>query len=343
MDTSHQLPDGIDPRHKIFIGIAVMMTFLSTVFASLRIASQLVSIKLKWDDWLCVGAVICAYGDLVCIVLVATVAQDGHHVQQYDHATLAKRMQILLANNVIYNTAISLVRASILLFYRRIFMNSTPFTYATLVMGALIVGFWLSTFFSLIFTYSPAEAQWMPWMPHTKISTSAYWLTTGILNILYEVIILSMPQPLIWRMNMTFRRRVLVSFVFALGGFVCLTSIVRVYAITGVDEADPTYTLFMPDLLTTTELNMSIICACLPMLPNLVKHLTRRYYGLKSRNPYHVISLMSGRRERVDAFDLVGVPSVYVRTDVIVEWEGRGYPKSKSREQDLHWDSYYDG
>ncbi|KAL4935725.1 hypothetical protein BDV06DRAFT_228558 [Aspergillus oleicola] len=265
MESQSQLPEGISSSPKVYIGTSAIMTFLSTVFVGLRLSARILTIKIKQDDWACVGALVFGYGLLITTVLLATIGHRGYDRELYDQSTLAIGNKLILANNIIYTMSVSLAKISVLLFYRRIFAPSKPFLQATVAMGALVIGYWVAAIFGLIFAYSPIEAQFEPWLPNKSINTEALWMSTGIINMLLDISILLMPQPLVWRLQMSCRRKTLLSIVFSLGSFVCIASILRVYYI-----SDITNNLYFIGMWTMIETNMSIICFCLPLLPSLV-------------------------------------------------------------------------
>ena len=53
----------------------------------------------------------------------------------------------------------------------------------------------------------------------------------GALNILTDLMILSIPMPLVWKLQADVWRRLSLAFTFLLGGFVVFASIYRFYTI----------------------------------------------------------------------------------------------------------------
>ncbi|PWY90617.1 hypothetical protein BO94DRAFT_593529 [Aspergillus sclerotioniger CBS 115572] len=347
------LPDQISPHYVVFIGVGAMMTFLSTASVAIRFVSRVLTISVKWDDWACLGALVFAYGFMITTVVVAIVGRAGYHIAQYDAHTLEKYLQIALANNILYNNSVSLAKVSILLFYRRIFAVSRLFTIVFWALGALIAGYWFSAVGGLIFSTNPIDAQWKAWIPHTNIKDKTFWIAMGIANILLDFTLLCIPQPFVWRLHQTRQRKLLLSLVFCLGGFVCVTSIVRLYYLATVSMDDLTCTLTTPGIWTLVETNMTIICACLPTIPGLVQYLKRcsdtngsskrsnAYlvpsakkflfdYGRFNRSPKS--SSTQGLYTDIEAgcpsenFQLGDVRSVHVQTDLQVKWDNRSGP-----------------
>lgn len=105
-----------------------------------------------------------------------------------------------------------------LLFYRRFFDVYDTFRVLSWVTGFFVFGSFISAVLCLIFTTSPVEAQWETWLPHTTIHAKDLWVAAGVINAILDVVILCLPQPLLWRLHLSPGRKVLVSGVFCLGG-----------------------------------------------------------------------------------------------------------------------------
>ncbi len=60
-------------------------------------------------------------------------------------------------------------------------------------------------------------------------------MTNGVLSFVGDLIILSLPIPMIWGLQIDTRRKAALSAMFLLGGFVCLTSILRFIALAHIN------------------------------------------------------------------------------------------------------------
>ena len=233
-------PDHISHKIVVFLGITGAMTLLATASVILRFTSRKLTLFCYWDDWASLGALALSYGVLTTIALSATAGGAGYPVNEYSLLQLEKYLQasddaiysmfkpgislvltsgkIVLANNVLYNASVTLSKASVLLLYCRIFTVDRSLLIWTRVVGGIVMGYFLAAEFGLVFAYSPVEAQWKVWIPHTSINNKKFWLAMAIVNILLDVIILCLPQARVWRLHLSIHRKVLVSMVFMLGG-----------------------------------------------------------------------------------------------------------------------------
>ncbi|KAF7442273.1 hypothetical protein A1F97_04541 [Pyrenophora tritici-repentis] len=233
-------PDEISHSYVVFIGITSAMTALATACVIARFASRLKTISLWWDDWAILASLVFAYGFLTTTVLVATVGGAGYHISEYSLAQLEKYLKIALANNVIYNASITLSKASVLLFYRRMFSVDRRLAISVNITAFILVGYFFAAAGGLIFSNNPIVGQWNLAVPSTSINNRAFWLAMAIVNISLDVIILALPQARVWTLQLSRTRKILISLVFLLGGLVCIMSIVRITSLLTIEIADLT-------------------------------------------------------------------------------------------------------
>ncbi|KAL9115283.1 MAG: hypothetical protein Q9187_007339 [Circinaria calcarea] len=83
-------------------------------------------------------------------------------------------------------------------------------------------------------------------------------------NILADITILCMPIRQVWKLQLDRRSKVALTFIFLLGSFVCVASIIRVTALFQIDNADPTSNW------SSLEFALAVVSASLPTLRPLV-------------------------------------------------------------------------
>ncbi|KAH8714029.1 hypothetical protein GQ44DRAFT_625283, partial [Phaeosphaeriaceae sp. PMI808] len=255
----------------VFIDITSAMTALATASVIARFVSRLKTISLWWDDWAILASLVFAYGYLTTTILVATVRGAGYHIFEYSLAQLEKYLKIALANNVIYNASITMSKASVLLFYRRIFFVDRWLARSVNTTAFVLTGYFFAAAGGLIFLNNPIVGQWNLAIPSESINNKVFWLAMAIINIFFDVIILALPQARVCKLQLSRTKKILVSLVFLLGGLVCIMSIIRITSLLTIEIADLTYTLTTPGIWTMVKMGTSIICACLPMIPGLFR------------------------------------------------------------------------
>ena len=127
--------------------------------------------------------------------------------------------QLIIPASVTYALTITLVKVSILLLYRRIFV--TPkFRRATLVMGAISVAWGFITILGQIFLCRPISAAWDPNALFTDkcLNVQAYLRGVTISNLLIDVIILCLPIYMVLKLQLPVRKKIVLAGIFMVGG-----------------------------------------------------------------------------------------------------------------------------
>ena len=132
---------------------------------------------------------------------------------------------------------------------------------------------WLACFLDTIFQCTPVQAQWDSSIRNAKcqnLKTAA--LATAFSNMILDVVFLLLPLPMIWGLHLDRKFKLSITGIFLLGGFVCATSIVRIYAIftSNYSKADVTWDGYAVNLWSTVESCCSVIAACLPTMRPLI-------------------------------------------------------------------------
>lgn len=116
-----------------------------------------------------------------------------------------------------------------------------------------------------IFQCTPIHRAWNRTLPGHCIDIAKSWYGNAGYSIAMDLIILLLPMPMIASLQLPFGQKAALMFVFALGGFVTITSILRMTTISiSTQTPDTTYDI-ASTLWTFIEANVGIICACLPM------------------------------------------------------------------------------
>lgn len=157
----------------------------------------------------------------------------------------------------------------------------------------------MASVLATIFQCSPVEKAFNKSIPETCINNAQFWYANAGFSIATDVVILLIPMPLVYQLQLLRVQKIALIMVFALGGFVVITSCLRVTTIDIIaNTTDMTYDI-SSTMWTIIEPNVAVICACLPMVrpvivrifPKLVskrsfdenKFYAGRAYGSRSR------------------------------------------------------------
>lgn len=144
----------------------------------------------------------------------------GHHVWAVQPGKLLKCLRLIYAVYFVYDIAICLTKASALLFLSRIFpkrVNGSWFNVALWIIHAMNVAWLIGILFGTIFMCNPVEKNWNPTVPGHCGPTSALWIGSAVPNVVIDLMILILPLPKIWGLQISRARKVGLTIVFALG------------------------------------------------------------------------------------------------------------------------------
>lgn len=135
--------------------------------------------------------------------------------------------QVAFASSIIYATSISTIKMSIVLLYQRLF-RTPKFVAATRAVAAAVLAWWIVVVIVQIFSCNPIKGQWDLSTPSKCISAAHFYVGVAVLNILTDVVLLLMPLPMIWRLQMSQLQKVTLSITFMTGTlYVCPCMIKR--------------------------------------------------------------------------------------------------------------------
>ena len=183
------------------------------------------------------------------------------------------------------------------------------------VLIGILVCFEISTTFVDIFGCHPIEAAWNKTIlgAHCVVPQTLYMATAGI-NLTTDIIILCIPMPLVWRLRLSTKRKIAVSFIFILGALVCVTTIFRIATFHNINSYDLTWSYIDTAYWTYSELVLSFICACIPTFRPVINHFSsniNRFVSDSSLNRWTSRSRDSSKettKHPLTTFNGVGLP-----------------------------------
>lgn len=140
----------------------------------------------------------------------------GKHISEVG-ASLSQLALVLFVENFIYNTGLTLVKMSVVLFYMRFFGTVRVYRYLLWISGFLVVGWFIAITSVAVFMCAPIRKQWQPTVPGHCIDPHACFLGATITNVIIDFILLVLPAPMLWRVNVKASRKAGLVGVFATG------------------------------------------------------------------------------------------------------------------------------
>ena len=128
-----------------------------------------------------------------------------------------KRLQTFVGVQLLYFLNAALTKFSILLLLYRIFGLKKRFRQAVWISGLVVITYWLSCSMVAIMGCIPVEKNWNESTPGTCVDRISFLRWNGICNLLIDLLILCLPIPMLWRLELPLRRKVEMTGTFALG------------------------------------------------------------------------------------------------------------------------------
>ncbi|KAG9195625.1 hypothetical protein G6011_00746 [Alternaria panax] len=264
-------------RFDIFMWTGIIYS-LAVVFVCLRIAGKLVNKRVALDDYIVVLAIILCALPVGC-VLAMTERGFGEHLWNLEDGALLPILRYFFICWTTYIIVLGLIKVSLILFYLEIFHTSSFRITAYIVLTAVVINS-IIIFFLTTFVCNPVESFWNRDVKGKCSDLQAIAYANSASAIAQDMIILFLPLFFIRKLQMKRYRKVAVSFMFAIGTFGCIATIVRLHTLTKFKiSIDPTWDYVPVTIWTELELAAGFVCVSLPsvrllmvkLLPESVK------------------------------------------------------------------------
>ncbi|KAI9889654.1 MAG: hypothetical protein M1814_005055 [Vezdaea aestivalis] len=276
-----------EDRSQGLLAFVVVFYILAAVSVYLRIrARRVMKLALSYDDYTIFAGMVGLTGIFILYSVGSSPKYGGigKHVVRNGEATIVRFLKGLYAFNIIYTLTTPIIKISLLLLFRRIFpvRPMRIMTYIGIVFFSLLA---ISTCIVDVFNCTPINASWNknPALKSKCVDPPTLYRVTAIINLVTDIIILLIPLPFIWRLQMSLRNRVALYGIFLLGGIVCIATALRLPTFDKIREIDITYTYVPVAYFTYLEVSLAIVCANLPTMRPLVHLAIKDFRKLSSK------------------------------------------------------------
>lgn len=192
-----------------------------------------------------------------------------------------------------YMLSTTLIKVSILFFYRRI-TGSLTNHFVYWVWGTIIfcVGYGILFTFLIVFTCTPVIGFFhvfdMPWRLQNELhcrDEGAIIVACAAISSVQDLLICMLPIFLVWNLQISRRQKVALCGIFGMGLITCVCGIMRTYYATYVYyyTYDITWYAYYGWVWTVLEAQLGVVCASAPA----IKVFFKRYFNIvSSRNGY---------------------------------------------------------
>ncbi|EME48441.1 hypothetical protein DOTSEDRAFT_121192 [Dothistroma septosporum NZE10] len=269
-------------------GAAVIATTLTGsilfyIACGLRLYTRIYIVRQPWwDDALIAISVVFVSRHtpiLTCTDQATASYGLGKHVEEVPPDRLKTMLFWFWLSIWNYYCAQGFAKLSILLQYQRIFGHVKKFRIACYCVIASVVFYIVWGSFSTAFYCFPASGFWHPEaVAEGKAHCQAQWTVkvpiwffNAALNMATDIAIAVLPLPVIKSLNLPRKQRISLMFVFGIGGFIIIISIIRLSGLYAIAVShDPTYDNPLAAIWSATEANLTGLASCLPVLKGMI-------------------------------------------------------------------------
>ncbi|KAK9856239.1 Major facilitator superfamily domain [Penicillium brevicompactum] len=281
----------MEGRRPATLGVSIVFFTIASIFVALRFISRIFVVrKIGLHDWLMLVAWIIDFGFSFSLFFSVQKGLGLHssEIQPQDELAFNKANY---AFTVLYNPALMAVKTSILVFYLTLTRNQKVFRFANYVTLFVVNAAGLALTLVNVFQCNPIGAVFLSDVPANARCTDivTLYLSSSPVNIITDLAILFLPMPLLTKMRLPFKQKIILVITFSFGFFVAVVDVIRIaflqqaaisrslevksIHIQNVGGVDFSWYASLSFMWSVVEVNVSIICGCVPSLKPLVTRL----------------------------------------------------------------------
>ncbi|KAI6087773.1 hypothetical protein F4821DRAFT_235181 [Hypoxylon rubiginosum] len=270
-----------------FIPILIVFLILAGVVVIMRIMTRiLMHMPFWWDDWANFAAMLCCIAYTAYCIKMKDLGY-GIDLWAVPQDNITDSFVGFYATAELYVVARWLIRTSIVLFYARIFRSSR----AERLMWGSLIGSVLITFpFLLVITFqcNPVSSVWLSWdgeHPGKCIDKKKLIWVGFVLLLLNDFWLMAIPLPFVANLQLSLRKKILASAMFCMG---IIVTVISIYKLTLISEytqgTNPTLQIVPMGIWAGIEIDLGVVCACMPSMPMLFRPLVHRFKSSSAGN-----------------------------------------------------------
>ncbi|USP77834.1 uncharacterized protein yc1106_05108 [Curvularia clavata] len=274
-------------RPKIVVPlVCILGTVMLAIVGARTWARFVIQKNGKMDDWFMLLAMVPAIGFAVVVVLATEVYNFDRHIWDVRPPLYPVQRKIVFLVYLLYVLTSSLIKISVLLFYRRLDSRSISRTFRLAThLSILFILIFLAAFTIVLCTgCQPLEAFWNQFDVKLQLEGYAYtcWyneeadiMAATTISAVQDAITAGLPTLLYWGLRIPRRQKIALTAVFAASYIVVAVCVVRVYVMWEIFNNplyDGTWTTWPALLLVILEVNLGAILASIPALKVFARH-----------------------------------------------------------------------
>ncbi|KAI6084402.1 hypothetical protein F4821DRAFT_242762 [Hypoxylon rubiginosum] len=222
--------------------------------------------------------------EIAFAVLSIPISENGLGLDMWfvPHDQITEILKFYFIDELVYITALAMTKISMLFFYLKVFPKKSfrIVTYALIVINLVYA---ITYDLLLIFQCNPLEGAWRTWDGEFEaqcISINGLGWSAAAINIALDLAVIVLPLPELYRLSLSLRKRLQIMAMFAVGFFITVVSIVRLYSLIRFGTtSNVTQDYVEVGYWSTIEVPVGIICACMPAVRSLFSLALPKLFG----------------------------------------------------------------
>ncbi|KAI0895215.1 hypothetical protein F4806DRAFT_92608 [Annulohypoxylon nitens] len=270
-----------DNRAGEAITAVVLCMSVATTAVCFRLYTRRFVLRQFWlDDYFAMAGTFGMISNGVVQCLHTRYGLGAHIWDIRDAEELTGFWKMFYFLTVTYATTLMFVKFSLFFQYYRLIQEVPHYRIFYLVAMAIVGGWVIAQEFVLIFSCTPIYSYWDHSGGGTCLDSNLLGWMNAIGNLVTDLIILLLPIPVVWRLNLKKERKWAVIAIFGLGFFTCVVSICRMVFFAKL-SADFSYDLVSVAAWGEAESASGLICSSLIALGPLIRRFSRRFRTAK--------------------------------------------------------------
>ncbi|KAG8526327.1 uncharacterized protein KY384_000320 [Bacidia gigantensis] len=325
----------------VLVGVGLVLTILPIIVVALRFWIRRRSpAGFGLDDWCILVALVLCTGGGIVEILLAEIAGMGRHQRLTPSGELMHYRELTnyekcrYAIELLTTINLSVIKISILLFYRRLF-TVRPFRIASNIFIGVVAAWGIAFESAMAAQCSPTHLFWdlfeMEYVGHC-INVQMMYQALAYSDLILDILVLAFPIPMIISLRLPWKKKIQILDIFLLGGVVLASGIGRLVSfLQTVDYTNHNPEKYFKDTLCTSatqkmqsdleltlcdlgytagplfwlfaENSIAIIGACLPTLAALWQRGTPKSSKGSKGSSYYTNSWIGPKQKEYETID----------------------------------------
>lgn len=200
------------------IACSVVLLIVPSITVCIRFWSRVVASRAHfwWDDLMLLLTLLFSHLFIIMNIWGVTLGL-GKHIWMIPAKNLQPTLMSEHLQTTFYSTTTVFMRLSALMLYARIFRIDGRVRIGLWVLGGLVSAFWMACIVVPWTNCHPIAKTLHPFMRGECASRVSWYIGSGAINTIFDVIIMLVPMPMILRLNLKAKKKASLMLILVLG------------------------------------------------------------------------------------------------------------------------------